>query len=94
VEESEKSRRLTVLQELQRQIQVRRNSSLIGTVQEAMIEGFNSATGQWIGRTPQNRPLNFTGGGALEAGQYHRVLVTRAGPNSLVGEYAGAAAAA
>jgi tRNA-2-methylthio-N6-dimethylallyladenosine synthase len=89
LDETEKGRRLTILQEKQRGIQLRRNSELIGNTEEVMIEGFNKATLQWIGRTSQNRTLNFTApesAASLEAGQYHQVLVTRAGPNSLVGE--------
>jgi tRNA-2-methylthio-N6-dimethylallyladenosine synthase len=31
----------------------------VGTVEEAFVEGYNHATGQWIGRTSQNRTLNF-----------------------------------
>lgn len=91
VEETEKGRRLTILQEKQRAIQLRRNSALIGSIQEVMVEGFNQATGQWIGRTSQNRTLNFTHAcpAAVEPGRYLDVLVTRAGPNSLVGEAVG-----
>ena len=93
VPEEEKARRLTILQERQRAIQVRRNGELVGSVEEAMVEGYNKATGQWIGRTSQNRTLNFThavvpdpdsGGGFV--GKYLPVRVTRAGPNSLAGE--------
>jgi tRNA-2-methylthio-N6-dimethylallyladenosine synthase len=93
IPEEEKGRRLTILQEKQRSIQMRRNGALVGRVEEAMVEGFNKATGQWIGRTSQNRTLNFThagvpspeqGGGMI--GQYLKVRVTRAGPNSLAGE--------
>jgi tRNA-2-methylthio-N6-dimethylallyladenosine synthase len=91
IPEEEKSRRLTVLQEKQRAIQMRRNSELVGTVEEAMVEGFNHATGQWIGRTSQNRTLNFTHHGDPKEngsliGKYLDVRVTRAGPNSLAGE--------
>jgi tRNA-2-methylthio-N6-dimethylallyladenosine synthase len=95
VPEEEKSRRLSVLQERQRGIQLRRNSALIGRLEEALVEGYNHATGQWIGRTSQNRPLNFTHrivdspNGRTLAGEYLPVRVTRAGPNSLVGEWAG-----
>ncbi len=87
IPEDEKGRRLTILQEKQRGIQIRRNAALVGTVQEAMVEGYNQSTGQWIGRTSQNRVLNFTHppNGSL-TGQYLPVRVTRAGPNSLVGE--------
>jgi tRNA-2-methylthio-N6-dimethylallyladenosine synthase len=87
VSEEEKGRRLSILQEKQRSIQIRRNAELIGSVQEVLVEGRNDALGQWIGRTSQNRTLNFThpGNGSL-LGKYLNVLVTRAGPNSLVGE--------
>jgi tRNA-2-methylthio-N6-dimethylallyladenosine synthase len=96
IPEEEKGRRLAILQERQRGIQLRRNASLIGTVQEALVEGFNTKSGQWIGRTSQNRVLNFTypvnEGGSQPArremvGHYFPVRVTRAGPNSLAGEY-------
>ena len=91
VPEEEKGRRLAVLQEKQRAIQMRRNSALIGSVQEVLVEGWNQATGQWIGRTAQNRILNFTSpatNGARLDGKYLNVRVTRSGPNSLVGEAA------
>ncbi len=99
VPEDEKGRRLTILQERQRAIQLRRNSNLIDSRQEVLIEGFNSATGQWIGRTSQNRVLNFTaaprGDGSAPRkdevlGRYAEVRVLRAGPNSLAGECAAA----
>lgn len=89
IAEEEKGRRLTILQEKQRGIQIRRNSELVGTVQEVMAEGFNKATGQWIGHTHQNRTLNFShpaGEAADLIGKYVPARVTRAGPNSLVGE--------
>lgn len=90
LDETEKGRRLTILQEKQRAIQLRNNSELIGRVEEVMVEGFNKATGQWIGRTTQNRTLNFVAPetAALGAGQYVMARVTRAGANSLVGEMA------
>ncbi|HEY3439390.1 MAG TPA: tRNA (N6-isopentenyl adenosine(37)-C2)-methylthiotransferase MiaB [Paludibaculum sp.] len=95
VPEEEKSRRLTILQEKQRAIQIRKNTGLIGSRQEVLVEGFNSSTGQWIGRTSQNRTLNFVTAEQAEKaekarmiGKYLPVRVTRAGPNSLVGECA------
>ena len=87
--EDEKGRRLTIVQERQRAIQIRRNAEAVGTVQEVLVEGFNKATGQWIGRTSQNKTLNFIrpqDGGESLAGQYRDVRVTRSGPNSLAGE--------
>jgi tRNA-2-methylthio-N6-dimethylallyladenosine synthase len=89
VPEEEKQRRLLVVQEKQRSIQIRRNAELVGSVQEVMVEGRNPALGQWIGRTSDNRTLNFTHPASEGlAGQYLRVRVTRSGPNSLVGESA------
>ena len=89
VPEEEKTRRLTVVQERQRAIQIRRNSETIGKVQEVLVECRNQALGQWIGRTSQNRTLNFLhadSSGEELIGRYLDVRVTRAGPNSLVGE--------
>ena len=89
VAEEEKQRRLLILQEKQRAIQIRRNAELIGGVKEVLVEGRQEALGQWIGRTSDNRTLNFThpvNGGASLVGQYLAVRVTRSGPNSLVGE--------
>jgi tRNA-2-methylthio-N6-dimethylallyladenosine synthase len=89
VPEEEKTRRIMIVQEKQRAIQIRRNSDLIGTVEEVLVEGRNDALGQWIGRTSQNRTLNFThrdAGGEPLTGKYLPVQVTRAGPNSLAGE--------
>lgn len=97
VPEEEKSRRLLVLQERQRRIQLRRNAALIGGVQEALVEGRKERFEQWVGRTTQNRVLNFTdpldlAGKRDLRGSYCQVRVTASGPNSLVGELADAAA--
>ena len=88
VPEEEKQRRLVILQEKQRAIQIRRNAELIGSIREVLVEGRNQALGQWIGRTSCNRTLNFThpDPGASLVGRYLPVEVTRSGPNSLVGE--------
>ena len=89
VPESEKAARLTALQEKQRAIQMRRHALLVGSIEEVLVEGYNQSTGQWIGRTLQNRILNFlhaSDPGLSLAGRYARVRVTRAGPNSLAGE--------
>jgi tRNA-2-methylthio-N6-dimethylallyladenosine synthase len=87
VPEEEKVRRLTILNEHQRAIQIRRNSELVGTVEEVHVEGRHKTLEQWIGRTSQNTTLNFTGlpeGDLL--GAYVPVRVTRASPHSLTGE--------
>ena len=88
ISEEEKTRRLTIVQEHQRNIQIRRNAAYVGMIEECMVEGFNKATSQWIGRTSQHKTLNFLRPGRDEdvTGQYLDVRVTRAGPNSLAGE--------
>jgi len=87
IPEEEKSRRLTIVQEKQRAIQIRRNAAYLGVVEECLVEGFNQATGQWIGRTSQNKTLNFVRRGEEDLrGRYVEARVTRAGPNSLAGE--------
>jgi tRNA-2-methylthio-N6-dimethylallyladenosine synthase len=91
IPEDEKGRRLTILQEKQRAIQVKNNALYVGQVKEVLVEGFNKATGQWIGRTTENKTLNFicpdgSDAGATLVGQYLGVRVTRSGPNSLAGE--------
>ena len=97
IPEDEKVRRLAIVQEHQRQIQIRRNAEYVGNIEECLVEGFNKATGQWIGRTSQFKTLNFlhpaggdgTVGQSGLLGQYVDVRVTRSGANSLAGEYAG-----
>jgi tRNA-2-methylthio-N6-dimethylallyladenosine synthase len=88
IPDQEKSRRLAVLLEKQRGIQQRRNQKHLGETLEVMIEGKNEARHQWIGRTSQNKTLNFTApiGPSLQAGAYCPVRVTTAFPNSLLGE--------
>jgi tRNA-2-methylthio-N6-dimethylallyladenosine synthase len=91
IPEDEKVRRLAMVQEHQRQIQIRRNAAYVGAVEECLVEGFNKATGQWIGRTSQFKTLNFLHPAADDGllGQYVDVRVTRSGANSLAGECAG-----
>jgi tRNA-2-methylthio-N6-dimethylallyladenosine synthase len=88
IPEEEKARRLTVLQERQREIQRVSYQRHLGTELEVMVEGRNEARQQWIGRMSQNKTVNFTGptGVELAAGSYVNVRVTTAFPNSLVGE--------
>jgi tRNA-2-methylthio-N6-dimethylallyladenosine synthase len=88
IPDQEKSRRLQILQERQREIQRANYEKRIGRVCEVMVEGKNDARGQIVGRTSQNITLNFT---AAEkqfpaVGSYVNVLVTRSFPNSLVGQ--------
>jgi tRNA-2-methylthio-N6-dimethylallyladenosine synthase len=88
--EDEKIRRLAIVNEKQRAIQIRRNAAYVGQVQEVHVEGYNMALKQWIGRTSENKTLNFihsaVPGDPSMLGSYMPVRVTRSLPNSLVGE--------
>jgi len=88
IPDQEKARRLEVLMAKQRDLQIPRNRNYVGSIVEVMVEGHNQARGQWIGRTSQNKTLNFTApaGKSPQSGSYLPVLVTASFPNSLVGE--------
>ena len=88
IPDEEKARRLAVLMDHQRDIQKRRNCRHLGQRVEVMVEGKNEARGQWIGRTSQNKTLNFTvlDGAAPGIGSYVATLVTGSFPNSLLGQ--------
>ena len=87
VPEEEKGRRLAVLIERQRQIQLERNRAMIGRVVEVLVDGRHEARGQWTGRTSGNRVVNFPSPAVDLLGQYQQVTIVQAGPNSLVGEH-------
>ena len=88
IPEEEKVRRLDVLMSRQKEIQISRYKKYIGQQCEVMVEGKNQTRAQWIGRTSQNKTLNFTLAGTQEphVGSYVPVLVTGSFPNSLLGE--------
>ena len=91
--EDEKGRRLAAVQEHQRQIQIPNNAAYIGRVEEVIVDGYNKATQQWLGKNTQNKTISFThplmpnnDQGATLEGRYLNVRVTRSGPASLGGE--------
>jgi len=88
IPEAEKARRLAVLMEGQKQIQKRRNQRHLGQSLEVMVEGRNQPRNQWVGRTSQNKVMNFsTPSHAKPAvGGYVQVVTTASFPNSLLGE--------
>jgi len=88
VPDAEKSMRLQILQERQREIQRANYEKKIGRTFEVMVEGKNEARGQMVGRNSQNITVNFTTAekAAPAVGSYVNVLVSRSFPNSLAGE--------
>ncbi|MFZ0523920.1 MAG: tRNA (N6-isopentenyl adenosine(37)-C2)-methylthiotransferase MiaB [Candidatus Acidiferrales bacterium] len=87
IPEEEKSRRLAILNEHQRQIQIKRNENLVGATYEVLVDARHSSRNQWAGRSTCNRMINFTSPRENILGEYVQVKILRAGPNSLVGEH-------
>jgi tRNA-2-methylthio-N6-dimethylallyladenosine synthase len=89
IPEEEKTRRLQILNDIQREISRSNYAKQLGQTLEVMVEGYNPARGQIIGRTSQNKTLNFSipdGYPQPAIGSYVEAVVTKTLPNSLVGE--------
>jgi len=81
-----KQRRLETLQELQREITLRKNKELEGEIKEVLVEGRSKNSPQEVmGRTRCNRIVNFPGGYEL-VGRLVKVRIREGLPNSLRGE--------
>jgi tRNA-2-methylthio-N6-dimethylallyladenosine synthase len=84
-----KNERLRILNERQREIQREHYARHLGHEVEVMVESYNPARGQFVGRSSQNKTVNFTMfPGAVEPpiGSYLPIHITRTLPNCLVGE--------
>ncbi len=88
IPDAEKSRRLQVLLDRQREIQRSNYSRHLGEVLEVMVEGHNSARGQVSARCSQNKPVNCSWTDPIlpAPGSYLQVKVIATHPNSLVAE--------
>src|SRR6202789_1579632 len=88
IPDDEKARRLQVLLERQREVQRKSYARHLGQVMEVMVEGHNHARNQVVGRSSQNKTVNFTVGQPIlpAMGNYVTVKITQTFPNSLVGE--------
>jgi tRNA-2-methylthio-N6-dimethylallyladenosine synthase len=85
IPEEEKSRRLAVLQDKQREIQARKHEALVGKTFEVLVSGKSRRENQWSGHTTSHRVINFASQVQELLGTYVQVRVTGAGPNSLLG---------
>ncbi|MGD0832531.1 MAG: tRNA (N6-isopentenyl adenosine(37)-C2)-methylthiotransferase MiaB [Terracidiphilus sp.] len=88
ISEMEKAIRLQAALDRQREIQRINYAKHSGQIIEVMVEGINPARKQVIGRSSQNKPVNFTCGQPIAPapGSYQQVRITATHPNSLVGE--------
>jgi tRNA-2-methylthio-N6-dimethylallyladenosine synthase len=83
-----KVERLQRLLDRQRELQRISYERHLGEVMEVMVEGHNRQRGQVIGRSSQNKTVNFTTTQPIlpAPGAYLPVRITQTFPNSLVGE--------
>jgi tRNA-2-methylthio-N6-dimethylallyladenosine synthase len=88
IPDGEKSRRLQLLLDRQRELQRRSYARHLGQVMEVMVENHNHARGQVVGRSSQNKTVNFTVAQPIlpAMGSYVAVTITQTFPNSLAGE--------
>jgi len=85
ISETEKSSRLSVLQQLQKGITLKKNKRLEGMEVEILVEGGSKKGGQLTGRTDTNRVVNFDGDNK-KIGSLVKVIIKLAFANSLWGE--------
>jgi tRNA-2-methylthio-N6-dimethylallyladenosine synthase len=85
-----KSERLRILMDRQREIQREHYGRHLGEVQEVMVESYNPSRNQVVGRSSQNKTVNFSTAQIVQAlppvGSYLPVRITQTLPNCLVGE--------
>ncbi|HSE48071.1 MAG TPA: tRNA (N6-isopentenyl adenosine(37)-C2)-methylthiotransferase MiaB [Terriglobales bacterium] len=87
ISDEEKSLRLQLLMDRQREIQRANYARHVGSMVEVMVEGSNPQRGQLVGRSSQNKTVNFTTAQPIApaTGSYVHVHITQSFPNSLVG---------
>ena len=85
VEESEKVRRLKVLQTIQNQITLKKNKTLEKQKVEVLVEGQSKKGKQMTGRTKSNKIVNFEWKNS-HIGQLVEVTIEKGYLNSLIGE--------
>lgn len=89
VPEEVKTQRVMVLNEIQREISLRRNQAEIGKVFEVLVEEPSKKNPrEWLGRTDHNKGVVFSDD-AAKAGDFVKVRITAAGTNTLKGTVAG-----
>src|SRR5271169_3640282 len=85
-----KTERLRILMDRQREIQREHYGRHLGEIQEVMVESYNPTRNQVVGRSTQNKTINFTTAQIAQTqppvGSYVPVRITQTLPNCLVGE--------
>ena len=88
ISEEEKVARLKILLDRQREIQRISYERHLGEVMDVMVEGHNAQRVQVVGRSSQNKTVNFTTTSPIlpALGSYQKVRITQTFPNSLLAE--------
>src|SRR5262249_6236171 len=86
IAEEEKSRRLAVLLEKQRAIQMDELRRMNGELVEVHVDGRSKKENHWYGHSSCNRVVNFSSAAHDILGQYVAVRVSGCTPNSMLGE--------
>ena len=87
ISDNVKSARLQVLLDRQRDIQRINYGRHLGETMELMVESHNTVRNQVVGRSSQNKTVNFTTNQLIQPalGSYQTVRITQTFPNSLLG---------
>ncbi len=89
IPESVKNARLQILNDRQREIQREHYARHLNHLVEVMVESYNPARNQIVGRSSQNKTVNFTtepDTAKPPIGSYMSVRITKTLPNCLLGE--------
>ncbi len=81
-----KSERLAAVHALQDEITAKYHRDAEGTVEEILIEGIRSETGQTFGRTRTNKIVNLEGSNSVQEGNLVKAKLIRGLKHSLLGE--------
>jgi tRNA-2-methylthio-N6-dimethylallyladenosine synthase len=74
------------LLDLQLEIQTRRFASRVGETVEVLVEGRSKKGGQFSGRSPDNKVVNFTNAAPANVNDFVLVKIAKSYVNSLLGE--------
>ncbi len=74
------------LLDLQLEIQTRRFAAAVGRTVEVLVEGPSKKGGQFMGRSPDNKVVNFTSARPAATNTLVQVNITRSHVNSLLGQ--------
>ena len=89
VPDDKASKRLSILQQRQKEITFKKNCDNIGTIKEVLIEGYSKQNkNDLYGRTTHNKVVNIKNLDDYNIGKLINVKITEATQNSLIGEQA------